>query len=1095
MESKGSGRRVAARPSRRGAARPAKFSRPDAASLAARPRLMSLLADEAPVTWVIGPAGAGKTSMLSAWCAARGRFVLWYRVDEQDVDPGAVFASLSQGFAAALPRRRGVLPAFAPEHLLDVGHFARRFARAFNEGLPPDALLVFDDCHAAGAGGAFPLILAALLHERRADVSVLVASRAAPPPVLLGSVSEPGARLIGWDDLRCNDDEARVLCRHVTGREPEPEQLWLADGWPAGLILLLRTQSGRVRIAADGGDGAAQVFDALAAAAFDALPAPQRAVLLATAYASRITPSLAEHCGVGQAARHLADLWRAHFFIERAAGEAGEPTYRCHPLLRAFLQARLAAAAGGGGIRDQCRLISAWHEALGEFALAAEFAAKASATEEAVRLFGAAAPRLLAEGRIGEMLVLVNCMPGDIADRHPVLLFWRGQALVHRDPPAGRALLERAHLGALAAGQAEPALLAAAALLESFVLDWDWLAARPWVDTVGRGWEQIGDRISSPAIEARVLACAAAAMFPAPDHPFVLRALARARELMQVLREPAPRLSLGRFLIGYSWWRGDARFTRRLVRELAPLASSASVSPVSAIEMLIWCGIAARSDGDRTNAARWFQQAAAISAETGVHVFDFHLDLQFGIHAVTGEDRVRAEALFAALESRVAEQGRAARFLMDIKRPGYLMVTGQIEAAMQASIDALHEFDSGGWVFGRATQQLATGQIAVLAGRFDLARACLAHAIEIGVAMSSANLQVLARLALAQVEFALGRAVEGERELAAALRMAREKGFRHFHPWWIPSMVGALLARALDAGIEVAYARFLVRVNRLRPPDGAGPQWPFALQVRVLGEFGITRDARPLAMPSRTPVRVLALLKVLAARGPDGVAVERLLEALWPQAEGDSARASFDVCLHRARRLLDVPDALVLAEGRLAFNPERVSVDLWMLERRTAWLDWATPSQVLEMEPKRDLAAVAREWLATYRGVLLADEPDSAWVMSARLRWDGRLVGRSLALAALCEAAGDLRVAQALYQRLLDGDPTAERPARGLVALLVRAGRPAEARRVHEDLIIARRIASLAPPGPMMATAIECPSDDTWCVRTPGPAGTSVPDP
>jgi LuxR family maltose regulon positive regulatory protein len=317
MASARPGAEATARPRRRGRGRPAKFSRPDDAPLVKRPRLMVLLSDAHPVTWVFGPAGAGKTSMLSAWCASRRRPVLWYRVDEQDRDPRAVFASLADCLGASRAAARRRLPVFGPEHLRDIPHFARRFARSFNAGLPADALLVFDDCHASGLDGAFHPILAALLDERREDVAVLSASRAAPLPALLPSLAAPGARVIGWDELRCDDEEARALCRHVTGREPGLEQLRLADGWPAGLVLLLHSRDSRARVGADAADAATRVFEALAAPAFEALPSAQRALLLATAHASRVTPSLAERCGVGHAAKPLADLWRAHFFVEK----------------------------------------------------------------------------------------------------------------------------------------------------------------------------------------------------------------------------------------------------------------------------------------------------------------------------------------------------------------------------------------------------------------------------------------------------------------------------------------------------------------------------------------------------------------------------------------------------------------------------------------------------------------------------------------------------------------------------------------------------------------------------------------------------------
>ena len=71
----------------------AKTTRPDAASVILRPRLLRRL-DQGrtrPVTWVWGPPGAGKTSLVASYLAARKLRVLWYQVDVGDADVAAFF--------------------------------------------------------------------------------------------------------------------------------------------------------------------------------------------------------------------------------------------------------------------------------------------------------------------------------------------------------------------------------------------------------------------------------------------------------------------------------------------------------------------------------------------------------------------------------------------------------------------------------------------------------------------------------------------------------------------------------------------------------------------------------------------------------------------------------------------------------------------------------------------------------------------------------------------------------------------------------------------------------------------------------------------
>ena len=71
----------------------AKITRPVPRGTFPRKRLFRLL-DEArdlPVTWVSGPPGSGKTTLVSGYLEGRKAPCLWYRIDERDSDPATFF--------------------------------------------------------------------------------------------------------------------------------------------------------------------------------------------------------------------------------------------------------------------------------------------------------------------------------------------------------------------------------------------------------------------------------------------------------------------------------------------------------------------------------------------------------------------------------------------------------------------------------------------------------------------------------------------------------------------------------------------------------------------------------------------------------------------------------------------------------------------------------------------------------------------------------------------------------------------------------------------------------------------------------------------
>jgi DNA-binding SARP family transcriptional activator len=157
-------------------------------------------------------------------------------------------------------------------------------------------------------------------------------------------------------------------------------------------------------------------------------------------------------------------------------------------------------------------------------------------------------------------------------------------------------------------------------------------------------------------------------------------------------------------------------------------------------------------------------------------------------------------------------------------------------------------------------------------------------------------------------------------------------------------------------------------------------------------------------------------LKALIAHGARRVDAAMLTALLWPDAEGDDAKTSFDSTLYRLRKLVDVDGAIVLTEGKLSLDPASVWVDALALE---ALLD--------------EDGVTATRALALARGDFLADEPPSPWVARARDRLKSRLLRAVIAEAEDREAARDYAGARTLYEAVLERDNLAESVYRRLM--------------------------------------------------------------
>jgi LuxR family maltose regulon positive regulatory protein len=107
----------------------AKLTRPALADIYPRRRLFRLLGAgrKRHVTWVSGPAGSGKTTLVASWIEGRKLPCLWYQIDEGDGDLATFFYYLGLAGKKAAPRYRKPLPLLTPEYLLDVSTFSKRY--------------------------------------------------------------------------------------------------------------------------------------------------------------------------------------------------------------------------------------------------------------------------------------------------------------------------------------------------------------------------------------------------------------------------------------------------------------------------------------------------------------------------------------------------------------------------------------------------------------------------------------------------------------------------------------------------------------------------------------------------------------------------------------------------------------------------------------------------------------------------------------------------------------------------------------------------------------------------------------------------------
>jgi DNA-binding SARP family transcriptional activator len=348
-----------------------------------------------------------------------------------------------------------------------------------------------------------------------------------------------------------------------------------------------------------------------------------------------------------------------------------------------------------------------------------------------------------------------------------------------------------------------------------------------------------------------------------------------------------------------------------------------------------------------------------------------------------------------------------------------------------------------------ALARVTASYVCHLRGTDQEARAHLDRVLAIAAGMRSPYLEWIARLAEANLCSGRGRDAEGVEALRIAMAHGRAGGYVN-SAVWVPAIMARLCARALDAGIEVEYVRDLVRRRRLvcDPPPLEVEAWPWAVKVFTLGRFTVLRDDRPLPFAGKVQRKPLALLKAVIVLGTPGLREERLMDMLWPDAEGDAARRALTSAVFRLRRLLGHEDAIVRADGEVRVDPAHCWVDAWAVERlldraEVAFADAGDASAWADATRWTEQAA------ALHRGPLLGAADDVAWSGGPADRLRRRLLRQLLLVGRHGQDVGDWPKSVEILETALRVDPCAEEAYRSLMAAHHILGRPAEVKAVY----------------------------------------------
>jgi len=1030
-----------------------KITRPTLPKVFPRTRLFRRLDQTRrfPITWISGPPGSGKTTLVASYLDQRKLPCLWYRVDEGDADLATFFYYLGLAGHKANPRSKKPLPLLTPEYQFGIPTFTRRYFEALYQRLKQPYLLVFDNYQTIPSDAPFHEIIKNGFIETPKGIQIIIISRIDPASAFVPLQANRLLNIIDWEELRLTMPELKGM---VKLHDPKPVSQEVikslhtkTQGWTAGVVLLEQRPRQALGPSILNSRMPEAIFNYFAGEVFDRTDQEMQAFLLRTACLPRMTPLMAEQLtGNHLAGRILADLNRKNYFISRQ-GHA-EPVYDYHPLYRDFLLLQAGKHLSSAQRQDLQFKAAGLLEQNGQTEAAVSLLQDMGDWQTLAGIVLAHAPEMLNQGRHHSVQGWLESLPITIRDSSPWLLYWQGMSILPFGPVKAQPFFERAFEIFQKQKDDIGAIVAASGVAQAISLGYDNFAPlNHWYDVLNEIAVRLGS-FPNEEIEAAVVSSLITALIFREIVPIEIKTWEQ--RALKLSETPATIYAKGHAIFFIFWhclFNRSVTEASSLLQEFRRLSCLPEVQPVislfshhTKIMYHLFTGL-----HDELMAAS--QKALEMASASGIHFNDTWFYLFTAASFINRMDDKSAQAWLDKMAPIVENLPNWAKAYYHLKLMRIAFIRQEHEQALYHGKLSLDFGTQSGSPIAVASADLLLAQLYRTMGKHEEALKHLEQGRSYAVQKNSNSMMISVLMIEAQFAFDQDDDTQGRLLLSKSLALAREGDYAYTFGD-DPFTTMRMCAKALEAGIEIEHARKIIRRRGLVPekPPMHIEHWPWPVKIYTLGKFEVALDDRPIQFPRKTPKKQLEALKVLLAADKKGINVTQLMDTLWPQADGDLANQSLAMTLRRLRHLIGQDEIFLTSEGRLALNPQYCWVDAWAFEQMLS----EPEKDKQNRESDRLASGLLEKALSLYEGLFLPDDLGQPWADFRRERLRNKFIRGLEKLGRYWEQAGDPEKAATFYLQGLETDNLAEEFYRHLMAAYAQMGRLTEVIRTYQ---------------------------------------------
>lgn len=522
-----------------------------------------------------------------------------------------------------------------------------------------------------------------------------------------------------------------------------------------------------------------------------------------------------------------------------------------------------------------------------------------------------------------------------------------------------------------------------------------------------------------------------------PTHPDLPIWAERVKQIVHQHPSAQLRIMLGNFLLNYYLWMADSAKANLLIDTLRPASVLKENDPLTRQHWYVMEAMHSWVMADGAACMRAVTHGLKNAEESGIYLLDLYLLGQGVYSGLSLGESSAAEACLKKM-SLVNSSRPMDKSFYQCQAASVAWYHGDFKKAIEHGWLALQIIEGTG---APAPHSMCLIELAVSLfddGQHEEAKMQLEKGGEVARGMFAVEFMYLTHAA--RFAFDLGEAEQGLALLKRGFSLGSRQGYINI-PRWNNATMSRLCARALEHNIEPDYARKLIKTRGLIP-ESAVANWPHPIRIHTLGRFELLKGDQPVTFSGKAQKKPVELLKVLIALGGKNVSETQIIDAVWPDSEGDAGHSTFATTVSRLRQLLGNDKAVQVSGRAVTLDPRYCYVDAWAFEALMKEAE-------VELRNKRKNAGadsgITSKILDLYRGCFLPAESAANWTIPFRERLRDKFLRYILKAGEALEGQNRLAEAIEQYRRTLEGDDLCEEVYQRLMSCYLKLGQQSEA--------------------------------------------------